>query len=101
MRRSGEATNLTRSKRTRPKSPPISLQIKDFAHLANVRLSFGDLTVVVGPQGAGKSLALQWLKIALDGHQVVEALRAAGHPVDRSDAIIDLISEWDGDRVAP
>jgi energy-coupling factor transporter ATP-binding protein EcfA2 len=71
--------------------PAISLQIRDFAHLSNVSLSLGDLTVVVGPQGAGKSLALQWLKIALDGRQVVDALRDAGHPVDRSDALIDLI----------
>jgi len=47
--------------------------------------------VLVGPQGAGKSLALQWLKIALDGRQMVDALRVAGHPVVRSDALIDLI----------
>lgn len=91
MRSSVVVTNLTRSKRKPPQSEPFSLQIEDFAHLAKVSLSFGDLTVVVGPQGAGKSLALQWLKIALDGRQVVDALRAAGHPVDRSDALIDLI----------
>jgi|SRR5580658_2101103 hypothetical protein len=91
MRHLVEVTNLARSQRKPPKSAPISLQIEDFAHLSDVRLSFGDLTVVVGPQGAGKSLALQWLKIALDGRQVVDALRAAGHPVDRSDALIDLI----------
>jgi hypothetical protein len=60
----------------------------------------------VGPQGAGKSLALQWLKIALDGRQVVDALRLAGHPVDRSDALIDLIfgtgmgSGWHADSTA-
>lgn len=70
---------------------PISLTIKHFAHLANVRLAFGDLTVLVGPQGAGKSLALQWLKIALDGKQLVDALRAAGQRTDRSDILIDLI----------
>ena len=69
----------------------MNLTIQNFAHLSDVRLSFGDLTVLVGPQGAGKSLALQWLKIGLDGREVVDALRAAGHPVDRSDAIIDLI----------
>jgi energy-coupling factor transporter ATP-binding protein EcfA2 len=68
-----------------------SLRIRDFAHLADVNLTFGDLTVLVGPQGAGKSLALQWLKIALDGRQIVDALRAAGHPADRPNALIDLI----------
>ena len=88
---SGTVTHPTRPKKPLAKSAALSLQIKDFAHLANVNLSFGDLTILVGPQGAGKSLALQWLKIALDGHQMVEALRAAGHPADRTDARIDLI----------
>jgi hypothetical protein len=82
---------LNESASRHQKSGAISLQIKNFAHLSNVSLTFGDLTVIVGPQGAGKSLALQWLKIALDGRQVVDALRAAGHPVDRPDALIDLI----------
>ena len=69
----------------------IRLTIRNFAHLEQVDLTLGDLTVLVGPQGAGKSLALQWLKVAMDGRQLVDALRAAGHPVDRSDVLIDLI----------
>lgn len=73
------------------KSKPLRLKIRNFAHLANVDLSFGDLTVLVGPQGAGKSLALQWLKVAMDGRQIVDALKAAGHPTDRSEVLIDLI----------
>lgn len=85
------AVTVNKSKHSRVKKVTPSLQIKEFAHLSSVNLSFGDLTVVVGPQGAGKSLALQWLKVALDGRQMVEALRAAGHPVDRPDAMIDLI----------
>jgi hypothetical protein len=74
-----------------PASRPLRLSIHDFAHLRQVDLTFGDLTVLVGPQGAGKSLALQWLKAAMDGRQLVEALKAAGHPADRSDVLIDLI----------
>lgn len=69
----------------------IRLTIRNFAHLEQVDLTLGDLTVLVGPQGAGKSLALQWLKVAMDGRQLVDALRAAGHPVDRSEVLIDLI----------
>lgn len=72
-------------------SPPLSLSIKGFAHLEDVRFDLGDLTVLVGPQGAGKSLALQWLKIAMDGRQLVDALAAAGHPTNRADVLIDLI----------
>lgn len=61
-------------------------------------MTFGDLTVLVGPQGAGKSLALQWLKVAMDGRQLVDALRDAGHPVDRPEVLIDLIF---GNGMAP
>ncbi|NKE44361.1 ATP-binding protein [Roseomonas frigidaquae] len=82
---------MSKPSATALKSAANALHIRNFAHLQDVKLNFGDLTVVVGPQGAGKSLALQWLKIALDGRQVADALRAAGHPADRPDAIIDLI----------
>jgi hypothetical protein len=88
-----------RRRRAKPAAAtPLSLSIKSFAHLADVRLELGDLTVLVGPQGAGKSLALQWLKIAMDGGQLVEALTAAGHPTDRPDVLIDLIF---GNGMAP
>jgi energy-coupling factor transporter ATP-binding protein EcfA2 len=70
---------------------PLKLSIRNFAHLRQVDITFGDLTVLVGPQGAGKSLALQWLKAAMDGRQLVDALKAAGHPTERSDVLIDLI----------
>lgn len=66
------------------------LTINNFAHLAEVDLAFGDLTVLVGAQAAGKSLVLQWLKLAVDGRHVVEALRAAGQRVS-PDVLIDLV----------
>lgn len=74
-----------------PASQPLTLSIRNFAHLERVELTLGDLTVLVGPQGAGKSLALQWLKVAVDGRQVVDALRAAGHPTEKSEHLIDLV----------
>ncbi len=70
---------------------PDCLGIRNFAQIAESNLTFGDLTVLVGAQATGKSLALQWLKIALDGKQVVNALRDAGHATNEPDAIIDLI----------
>ncbi|MDW8364049.1 MAG: AAA family ATPase [Myxococcales bacterium] len=82
----------TRTSGARAKSArPLQLTIKNFAHLEHVQLTLGDLTVLVGPQGAGKSLALQWLKVAMDGRQVVDALKASGHPTEPSDVLIDLI----------
>lgn len=59
--------------------------------MADVSIDFGSLTVLVGSQGVGKSLALQWLKTALDGRQIVSALREAGQNVDDPEKLIDLI----------
>jgi len=67
------------------------LRIRNFAQIAEVDLTFGDLTVLVGAQGTGKSLALQWLKIAMDGKQVVNALHDAGHTTREPEILIDLI----------
>ena len=49
------------------------LRIKNFAHVAEASITLGDLTVLVGAQGTGKSLILQWLKTALDGRQITSA----------------------------
>ena len=67
------------------------LTIRNFAQIAEAELTFGDLTVLVGAQGTGKSLALQWLKVAMDGRQIVTALHDAGHPTEKSDVLVDLI----------
>jgi len=67
------------------------LTIRNFAQIAEADLSFGDLTVLVGAQGTGKSLALEWLKVALDGKHVISALRDAGHAPLGIEAVIDLI----------
>ena len=66
------------------------LTISRFAHLAKIDIEFGDLTVFVGAQGAGKSLALQWLKTALDGGEIVRALKDAGQD-SRPKTLVDLI----------
>ncbi len=67
------------------------LRIRNFAQIAEADFTFGDLTVLVGAQGAGKSLALQWLKVAMDGKQVVAALHDAGHTTGESEVLVDLI----------
>lgn len=67
------------------------LTIRGFAQVAEAALFLGDLTVLVGAQGTGKSLVLQWLKVAMDGRQLVLALHEAGHPTDRPEVLVDLI----------
>jgi hypothetical protein len=66
------------------------LVIRDFAQIREASIAFRDLTVLVGAQGTGKSLALQWLKAAIDGKYVVNTLRDAGQEVSRK-TLIDLI----------
>lgn len=83
---------MMKTSKQRPRaSKPVSLSIANFAQIRNVELTLGDLTVLVGAQGAGKSLALQWLKVGMDGRQLVDALRAAGHATDKPAVVIDLI----------
>lgn len=68
-----------------------TLTIRNFAQIHDVRISLGDLTVLVGAQGTGKSLALQWLKVAFDGKQIVNALRDAGHESADARILVDLV----------
>ena len=66
------------------------LVIRDFARISEASIGFRDLTVLVGAQGTGKSLMLQWLKAAIDGKYIVETLREAGQEVSRK-TLVDLI----------
>jgi hypothetical protein len=66
------------------------LVIRDFAQIREASIAFRDLTVLVGAQGTGKSLVLQWLKAAIDGKYIVKTLREAGQQVSRK-TLIDLI----------
>lgn len=81
------------------------LEISNFAQIQNAKVSFGDLTVLVGPQATGKSLLLQWLKFALDSGEILGALREAGHDVSSEDNVLDLVfgegmrRAWSGDAV--
>jgi ABC-type transport system involved in cytochrome c biogenesis ATPase subunit len=86
-----ESSTNTSIGKAKASTKPTKLSIRNFAHLKRVDLAFGDLTVLVGAQGAGKSLALQWLKVAMDGKQLVDALKDAGHATERPDVLVDLI----------
>lgn len=43
-----------------------TMQLRSIGQIADVNLTFGDLTVLVGPQASGKSITLQWLKLLED-----------------------------------
>src|SRR6266699_3324021 len=55
-----------------------TLNIQNLGQIKEASLSFGDLTVLVGPQATGKSIALQLLKLMLDAGQVQEEMGKYG-----------------------
>ena len=67
-----------------------TLDLKSFAQISSAHVDFGDLTVLVGPQATGKSLILQWLKLALDAPEIVYALKEAGHDITTAENLLDL-----------
>jgi hypothetical protein len=68
-----------------------TLEVRNFAQIEHAAIELGDLTVLVGPQATGKSLLLQWFKMALDSGEVVAALKQAGHDVSDPSDLIDLV----------
>ncbi len=55
-----------------------TLQVTAFAQLHELKVAFGDLTVLVGPQATGKSMVLQLLKLAVDSSRIAGTLRQRG-----------------------
>ena len=55
-----------------------TLNIQHLGQIKQASLSFGDLTVLVGPQASGKSIALQVLKLMLDAGQVQQEMGRYG-----------------------
>jgi AAA domain, putative AbiEii toxin, Type IV TA system len=60
------------------------LKIRNLGQIQRANLMFGDLTVLVGPQATGKSIALQLLKLMLDAGQVQSEMNKYGLDWGRS-----------------
>ncbi len=55
------------------------LQIEQLGPIASADITFGDLTVFVGPQASGKSIALETFKLTLDRPRIVYDLKSRGY----------------------
>lgn len=53
----------------------LRLHVQDFGPIRKAVVELGDLTVVVGPQAAGKSLFLQLLNLLIDRPSIVDGLK--------------------------
>jgi len=91
-----------------------TLNLHHVGQIREAELSFGDLTVLVGPQATGKSIALQILKLVVDAGQVQNEMARYGldwgnslehfldiylgegmHSIWRDNTCV----EWDGKKV--
>lgn len=72
-----------------------TLRLHKVGPINRAELSFGDLTVLVGPQASGKSIALQFLKLLLDRGPVHQQLRQYG--IDWSGSVSDFLDAYFGE----
>lgn len=61
------------------------MKLADIGPIKEADLTFGDLTVLVGPQATGKSIAFQFLKLLIDKGQVQQQMTRYG---------LDWKGEW-------
>ena len=62
------------------------LQVENFGPIKKVDVTFGDLTILIGPQASGKSLFLELLKLIEDKNSVIETLRRYNYILPKTDA---------------
>lgn len=62
------------------------LKVENFGPIKEVDVSFGDLTIIIGPQASGKSLFLELLKLIEDKNSVIETLRRYNYILPKADA---------------
>jgi hypothetical protein len=72
-----------------------TLKIQNVGQIKEATLAFGDLTVFVGPQATGKSIALQLLKLAIDAGQVQDEMGRYG--LDWSGKLPDFLDAYLGE----
>ena len=72
-----------------------TLNIEHLGQIREANLEFGDLTVLVGPQATGKSIALQLLKLMVDAGQVQGEMEKYG--LDWSRKLPDFLDTYFGE----
>ncbi len=71
--------------------PYTKLLIENIGQIRKAEVTFGDLTVLVGPQATGKSIFLQFLKLLVDPGHVLAELKRYGLDWGRKvDAFFDI-----------
>ena len=65
--------------------------IKNFGPIEDVSLKLGDLTILVGPQASGKSIALETMKLVVDRDSVIDTLERYNYIIGHdTNKILDM-----------
>ncbi len=73
----------------------MHLKLKNVGQISEADIKFGDLTVLVGPQATGKSIALQFLKLVVDMGYVQEEMKR--HGLDWSGEVAQFFDAYFGE----
>ena len=73
----------------------MHLQLKNIGQITDADIRFGDLTVFVGPQATGKTIALEFLKLAVDLDGIQETMGRYG--LDWSGELRDFFDLYFGE----
>jgi len=72
-----------------------TLKIRKLGQINEANLSFGDLTVLVGPQATGKSIAVQLLKLMVDAGKIQDEM--GRHGIDWEGDLWDFTDAYFGE----
>lgn len=72
-----------------------SMKLEGVGQIRRADVTFGDLTVLVGPQASGKSIFLQFLKLVADTGYVHDQLRK--HGIDWKRSLADFLDVYFGE----
>lgn len=72
-----------------------SIAIRNLGQVKEASITFGDLTVLVGPQASGKSIILQWIKLLADTSAVKAQLLDYG--ADWRDNVLEFFDLYFGE----
>lgn len=68
-----------------PETKGDTLSVENLGPITKADVTFGDLTVLVGPQASGKSIFLQTLQLLLDPSLIAQRLRLNGLTWDKTE----------------
>lgn len=75
------------------------LQVSNFGPIGSVDVSFGDLTILIGPQASGKSLFLELFKLVKDHQHIVSTLKKYNYILGKS-ATLPLTEYYFGEGLS-